>query len=751
MLARLSIFQRVAGGFAVVILVIIGLAGFGLVTNSRLGDRFETVAVTSQKAALLDKVETDMFQLRQEVFRYAAGNNPSIRAMVTENRDSLLHDAATAMKLLEDEPELRAQLANLMDEVRVYDETFERLVSQDAERDLLSAAAIETVSRTRDAFDALRDTAFDRQLFGVASLAGKVIEEVEKARGLVVEFASTGNAQIQAEWLATLLDLELDAEDADRAARAAGLYALADAAKASLSQLLNEVGPLATAIEARQTIFAAELAPMGPILNDAVTRIADAISDIRSQVIEDAAAEIDRGIMVLAIVAALGAGLAVLLAAVAARSIGGAVRGMASGMEKLAAGDADIRIDGARHQTEIGAMARALEVFRENQKALAASEGRRKADEAEVARKRAEMMHELRDSVGAVVDAAVAGDFGRRVEVQFEDAELRALADGVNRLLTTVQTGLDAARRTMADVAAGDLGASMHGDFAGAFADLKRDVDATVARLGGLVEEIRDGSADISRIAASMSRDAENLSSRAESQAASLEETAATMEEISATVRGNAENSRAAAELSRRASGSASAGSEVVSETVKIIERIEASSQRIADITSVIDGIAFQTNLLALNAAVEAARAGEAGKGFAVVAAEVRQLAQRSAAAASDIKGLIEDSGRQVSEGVIAAKRAGDSLGQIVEAVTRLETTIAEISSASVEQSSGIDEISAAVANLDQSTQQNAAMAQDAARRTAEMTSTAAGLDSRVAEFRLDSSGTDGTGRARAA
>ena len=748
MLARLSIFQRVGGGFAVALLVIVGLAGFGVATSSKLGDRFETLTATSDKVATLDNVEMDLFVLRQEAFKYAANNNPALGGAVAQRREELVAHAARASELLAGEPELQADLATLLEDVGTYEQTFKKLIAQDAERDRIAASALEKAKAVRDAYDAVRDRAFELGHYQAAANAGRAIEEIQKTRGQIIQFVDTGNAQVQAEWLATLLDVEMDAETADADARAAGLFTLADAAAESLKDLLAEADPLAKAIEARQSTFANDLVPMGPRMSEMATSLTDRVRAIRDQVTGAAEEQVSGAISVLAVVGIVGAVAAAGLGIVAARSVGGAVRGMAANMERLAAGDTQIRIEGGEHRHEIGAMARALAVFRDNQSALAASEAQRKAVEAEAARRRAQMMTELRDSVGAVVDAAVAGDFARRVDVRFEDAELRALADGLNRLLGSVQKGLDAASRTMADVAAGDLGAAMKGEFAGAFADLKRDVDATVARLRGLVEEIRDGSGDISRIAADMSRDAEELSARAESQAASLEETAATMEEISATVRGNAENSKAAADLSRQASRSASTGSEVVGETVKIIERIEASSQRIADITSVIDGIAFQTNLLALNAAVEAARAGEAGKGFAVVAAEVRQLAQRSADAASDIKRLIEDSGRQVSEGVVSAKRAGDSLDDIVSAVTRLETTIAEISSASAEQSSGIDEISAAVANLDQTTQQNAAMAQNAARRTAEMTSTAAGLDERVAEFRL---GAAAAGRVRAA
>ncbi|WP_432319308.1 methyl-accepting chemotaxis protein [Yersinia enterocolitica] len=256
------------------------------------------------------------------------------------------------------------------------------------------------------------------------------------------------------------------------------------------------------------------------------------------------------------------------------------------------------------------------------------------------------------------------------------------------------------------------------------------------------VSDVRLGADAIYSGASEIAAGNNDLSARTEQQAASLEETAASMEQLTATVKQNAENARQASQLALSASETAQKGGKVVANVVQTMHDIAGSSQKIADITSVIDGIAFQTNILALNAAVEAARAGEQGRGFAVVAGEVRNLAQRSAQAAKEIKGLIEDSVNRVDMGSVLVESAGETMGDIVNAVTRVTDIMGEIASASDEQSRGIDQVGQAVTEMDRVTQQNASLVEESASAAAALEEQASMLTQSMSVFilRMDNS-----------
>ena len=264
--------------------------------------------------------------------------------------------------------------------------------------------------------------------------------------------------------------------------------------------------------------------------------------------------------------------------------------------------------------------------------------------------------------------------------------------------------------------------------------------------LGNVVSSVRQGSESVATASAQIAQGNQDLSARTESQASALEETAASMEELGSTVKHNAENARQANQLAQSASTVAVQGGQVVAQVVDTMKGINESSKRIADIISVIDGIAFQTNLLALNAAVEAARAGEQGRGFAVVASEVRSLAGRSAEAAKEIKTLIDDSVQRVEQGSALVDRAGSTMTEVVQSIRRVTDIMGEISAASSEQSAGVAQVGEAVTQMDQATQQNAALVEEMAAAASSLRGQAHELVQVVAVFKVAQGNQAGAG-----
>jgi len=289
-------------------------------------------------------------------------------------------------------------------------------------------------------------------------------------------------------------------------------------------------------------------------------------------------------------------------------------------------------------------------------------------------------------------------------------------------------------------VAQGDLTADIDDSRKDETGRLLHALKDMVASLKRTVGSVRTSTDTINTAAAEIAAGNLDLSRRTEQQAASLEETASSMEELTSTVKQNADNARQANQLVVSAATHASEGGQVVGEVVDTMGAIKASSARMADIISAIDGIAFQTNILALNAAVEAARAGEQGRGFAVVASEVRNLAQRSAAAAKEIKELIDDSISNVDAGGALVDRAGATMKQIVASVQQVADIMNEITSASQEQSSGIEQVNTAIVEMDNATQQNAALVEQAAAAARSMQEQSERLVEAVAVFRVEDS-----------
>ncbi len=344
----------------------------------------------------------------------------------------------------------------------------------------------------------------------------------------------------------------------------------------------------------------------------------------------------------------------------------------------------------------------------------------------------------LDQEVSNVVVAATQGDFNNRINEQDKNGIFLKLSQNINQLMETSSASLNDVVRVLNALSRGDLTEKITSEYFGTFKLLKDDANATVDSLKVLIGDIKVATDSINTAAKEIASGNHDLSQRTEEQAASLEQTAASMDELTSTVQANTENAKQANQLAQGATDVAGKGVSVVSEVVTTMESINESSRKIAEIISVIDGIAFQTNILALNAAVEAARAGDQGRGFAVVAGEVRNLAQRAAAAAGEIKTLIFDSEEKVASGTKLVAQAGVTMQEIVVAISNVTGIMSQITSASVEQSDGIAQVNQAVRQMDDVTQQNAALVEQAAASAESLEEQTENLSDNVAKFKVD-------------
>ncbi|WVX48508.1 hypothetical protein ROLI_015890 [Roseobacter fucihabitans] len=448
-------------------------------------------------------------------------------------------------------------------------------------------------------------------------------------------------------------------------------------------------------------------------------------------------AGLQRALKIAIIVSVAIFAIALFISILLSRSITRPLQTLTNAVNEVANGATEAQVPETERQDEIGELARAAEVFRQNalriekmneeQKAATEKmtelnaereksaqreiEMAREKEEADqiAAQERAEMMRNLGSSFGEVVNDAIAGKFSSRVASDFADETLIELAQNINMLMEAVDDGLSQTGALLARVAKGDLTERMEGNFQGSFADLQGNVNEMLDSLTTLIGEISESGATLSGSSGELQQTADSLSRQAEQNAASVEETSAALEELSASIKQVSANIAGVSTSAKEARKTASDSEIIAAEAAMSMDRIADGSKEISRVIGVINDISFQINLLALNAGVEAARAGDAGRGFSVVASEVRQLAQRASNAAKEIAEVITQSDTAVAEGVTNVASAKDSLENIAKTVVNISESVDSVTTAISEQSAGISEITSAVTQIDSNTQKQAA------------------------------------------
>jgi methyl-accepting chemotaxis protein len=468
----------------------------------------------------------------------------------------------------------------------------------------------------------------------------------------------------------------------------------------------------------------------------------DKLNDMQTDALAAAKADTHNAAMLAAIMTGTVFGIGLLIASGVALWLSRTqlvrpIRLLNDAMARIADGKLDDDVPGTGRKDELGSMAAAVEVFRQNGIRISrlGDEERMRNEEASAVAAASSAMGE---KLTSAVTAAARGDFSVRIPTAYSQPSLNHIAGIVNSLMETMQRGLGETGTVLAALAHTDLTKRVHGEYEGAFRQLKDDTNAVAEKLTEILGQLKLTSGSLKAATREILSGAGDLADRSTKQAATIQETSAAMEQIAHGVQNNAKRAEEANAVAGSVTQTAEDGGRVMSQANDAMERITTSSGKISNIIGLIDDIAFQTNLLALNASVEAARAGEAGKGFAVVAVEVRRLAQSAAEASSEVKALIEQSASEVSTGSKLVEEAARKLNAMLEAARASNRLMDGIAHDSQEQAHAIDGVTVAIRDMDEMTQHNASLVGQINGAISQTERQASELDDIVEIFNLD-------------
>ncbi|WP_448206053.1 methyl-accepting chemotaxis protein [Azospirillum sp. sgz302134] len=738
---RFKVGTRIYTGFLFVLALLVLVVVVGVRALSSTDAEFDRYVSISDNSLRVAELEAKVADMRRNVVSYSFTGDDATIDRVKEIMRGLDQELRVARDATLD-PGRRANMDRMIQYFASYQANFNKLVDVRERRDRLVAEQLNPTGAKASAnLERIMATAAADGDQEAAALTGAAQEKLMAARIAALRFLTEPSQKLVDEVKARNDAFNALIRPLAERLRNPERKRLAQEADQLSDRYVEIVEQVATAVMGAQDLAFNVMAKEAAEFGDAARKTVEMQTQARKVMHDEMQTNMERTMSVditLAIIAVL---IGVLAAWLVARSIVKPVVAMTGTMTNLAAGDLTVSIPALSNQDEIGQMAKAVEVFKDNaveKKRMDEAErerleAERREDEAQRAREKA-----IGEEIATLIDAVSKGDLSRRLDLADKDGFYKTMSAGINRLTDTVESVIADLGTVLSALAQGDLNKRVERDYQGAFQTLKTDVNATSTKLSEIVGQITQAAETIASAASEVSLGSSDLAERTEQQASSLEETAASMEELGATVRSNADNAQRANGMAVDARAAAESGGAVAGSAIEAMKRIEDASRKITDIIGVIDEIAFQTNLLALNAAVEAARAGDAGRGFAVVAQEVRNLAQRSAQASKEIKSLILDSDSQVRDGVDLVKKAGDALGGIVSGVQQVAGLIAEMASASSEQAAALDEINATVAQMDEMTQKNAALVEETTAAAQAMTGQAADLKTLIGFFKLD-------------
>lgn len=769
----MSIKQKISLAFGLLVVLSLAVGVISAILSTRMSDMFTEYRATARTTILTNKVKENLFNARLDALKFrvngGASNVENFKGSVNKLR--ALEDELNA---LANRYSFARELAQVPPLLAAYSENFLAAVEQQDIRNELVATIADEGRKARAAISEVLISAYEDGDPAASFAAGRAVTDVLLARLYAERFLVTNDRVSLDESLASIarakdLLVVLMGELQNPRRRE-----LTQSALASFEIFAGSANQVANVILTRNGFYA-DMDQIGPQFLKLAKAVLDANIALQNELGPQGAVLAQNTIRIVSIVAVLALLIGVTAAFALGRVISRPINGMTNVMTRMAEGDLDTEIIGLDDKHEIGKMAKALEVFRNNtrkakelseqserdrkeaeanrraaeekDRAIEAERHERNAREAKENAERVEEFQRFQTAMQSAVSAAADGNFDVTVAADFNDPALNGLSDVLNSLMRDLKGSFDDVLSHMSLLSEGHLNITLSGDRKGAFHELQESFNNTISSLSNTVGRISGNSNSVADNAKVLQASSSEMAQRAEGTSASVEETATAIEEITASIGSVVENAKKATASTQRVEDSARKGREVAGDTRSAIDDMSRASEQIERVIGMIEEIAFQINLLALNAGVEAARAGDAGRGFSVVASEVRALAQRSQEAVQEINGVIEENVRSVNTSVDHVKRSQDSLEQIITEVVVASSQISEIASAVNEQSVTMGEINRAIQSIDQTTQSDASSIEELNALSHVLAQDAQGLEDALSTFETDYSETDEAGR----